>query len=312
MKLLSILFSRLLDAGDVLMEAASALWRVSLRGAFAADAKSYRGVRFLPLSAKDVLVQEIALNAADHGEAKKAVLLDAERLLPLAPEALAFDIVGPIDQGGELRSRPERTFLLGIIRKDALDRLRVEAPLLRRGAIEAFVHSPPSHPERALLFEDDAGRGRRRRRRGVLMIALVIFAVTANDALRAGGALFERTLAKADTERITVERRIRLAERQLELANARRQSLAANQAPRLAVLSSAIERLARHQPADAATSQLSLTERMLAFEGRAFEPDAAELAWRRAFETSELSFAAADGEPPRTFEARLSLTEAPP
>jgi len=312
MKLLTSLSSRLLDAADIVGEAASALWRVAARGAFAHDATSYRGNRVAQLAGKDLLAQEIALNAADHDEAKKAVLLDAERLLPLSPDAVAFDIAGPVDADTAIRSRPERSFVLGVIRKDALERLRAELPPARRGGVEAFVHAPSTHPRVALLFEDDAGRRRRRLRRASLVVAVLVFAVAASDAVRSSEALLERSVAKAEAERLAIDRRIRLAERRLETARAAQQALAQSQGPRLGELSASIERIARHQPIDAGLSTLSLTERTLRLDGRAYAPDSAELALRRAFEGAEVSFSAEDGEVPRAFEARLTLADTGP
>ncbi|MBL8537062.1 MAG: hypothetical protein JNM59_06625 [Hyphomonadaceae bacterium] len=312
MNLLGIVLARSLDAADICVEAASALWRVAVRGAFAPDAKSYRGARFAQLAAGDVFVQEIALNAADHDEAKKAVLLDAERLLPLSPEAVAFDIAGPVDTDTRIRSRPERSFVLGVIRKDALERLRSELPLIRRGGVEAFVHTPPAHPHIALLFEDNAGRRRRRLRRTSLVVAALVLAVSASDAIQSGQALLERGVADAEAERLAIGRRIRLAERQLETARAAQQTLAQAQAPSLGQLSASLERIARHQPEDADLSTVSLSERTLRLDGRAYAPDGAELALRRAFEGSELLFSAEDGEAPRAYEARLTLAEAAP
>src|SRR5690606_20668937 len=92
MKAVSALLSRTLDAIEIAFEAVGALWRVAARGAFAPDALSYGGARFAALSAEDVLAQEIGLNAADVGEAKKAIALDAERLLPLAPDLVVYDV----------------------------------------------------------------------------------------------------------------------------------------------------------------------------------------------------------------------------
>lgn len=312
MKLVTSLLSRLLDGADIMVEAASALWRVAVRGAFAADAKSFRGARFAQLAAKDVFVQEIALNAADHDEAKRAVLLDAARLLPLSPDAVAFDIAGPVDADRAIRSRPERSFVLGVIRKDALERLRAELPPTRQGGVEAFVHAPSAAPDLALLFEDEPGRRRRRRRRASLVVAVLVFAVAASDAIQSGEALLERSVANAEAERLAIDRRIRLAERHLETARAAQQTLAQSQAPKLGELSASIERIARHQPEDADLSGVSLTERTLRLEGRAYAPDSTELALRRAFEGAEVSFSAEGGEVPRAFEARLTLADTSP
>lgn len=312
MNLAGALLSRLSDAADIAVEAASALWRVAMRGAFAADAKSYRGARFAQLASGEVFVQEIALNAADHDEAKKAVLLDAERLLPLSPDAVAFDIAGPVDTDTKIRSRPERSFVLGVIRKDALERLRAELPLTRRGGVEAFVHAPSAHPHVALVFEDDAGRRRRRLRRTSLVVAALVLAVCASDAIQSGQALLERSVANAEAERLAIDRRIRLAERQLETARMAQQTLAQDQAPSLGQLSASLERIARHQPEDSDLSTVSLGQRTLSLHGRAYAPDGAELALRRAFEGNELLFSAEDGEAPRAFEARLTLEEPAP
>lgn len=312
MNLAASFLARLMDATDVMIEAASALWRVATRGAFAPDSRSYRGARFVQLAASDLLIQEIALNAADHDEAKKAVLLDADRLLPLSADAVVFDIAGPIDGEKQIRSRPERSFVLGVVRKEALERLRANLPLTRRGGAEAFVHSPSIHPSSALLFEDDTGRRRKRLRRASLVIAALAFAVAASDLLQSSDALLERSVTNAEAERLAVDRRIRIAERHLETSRAAQEALAQSWAPRLGELSGSVERIARHQPEDADLSVVSLTAHTLRLNGRAYAPDDAELALRRAFEGNELVFSAEDGEPPRAFEARLSLAGAAP
>jgi hypothetical protein len=312
MKLLISLLSRLLDAADISVEAASSLWRVAVRGAFMADARSYRGARFVQVAGKDFFAQEIALNAADRDEAKKAVLLDAERLLPLSPEGVIFDIAGPIDANGAMRSRPERTFILGVIRKDTLERLRADLPVTRRGGVEAFVHVPTASPDMALLFEDGPGRRRRRLRRTSLVVAVLVLAVAASDVIRSGEALLERSVTNAEAERLAIDRRIRLAERHVETARAAQQTFAQSHAPKLGELSASLERIARHQPEDADLSGVSLAERTLRLDGRAHEPDRAELALRRAFEGAEVSFSAEGAEVPRTFEARLTLADTNP
>ena len=307
MNLFGALLSRALDAVDICFEALSALWRVVLRGAFAPDAKSYRSPRFGKLASGDVLAQEIALNANDQSEAKKAVGLDAERLLPLAPELIAYDVAGPLKDDGRPRARPERPFILGVVRRDALQDFRENLSAAQRGSVEAFVFVPPLHPDQALVFEDEAGKRRRRTRRATLALALFILTLTANDALRAATAMLERGTAAADAERLAVERRIRLADRRSREAEAARTALAQYGGPPLAEVSARLSRIALHQPEDAELSTVTFERRTLSLSGRSYTPDGAELALRRAFEGEEISFRADDGEPPRAFEARLTF-----
>jgi hypothetical protein len=161
--------------------------------------------------------------------------------------------------------------------------------------VEAFVFAPPAHPKAALLFEDDLGRRSRRLRRAALAIALLALALTATDAARAGAAALERRLAAADAERLAVERRIRLAERRVRDAEAERAALTQSNGPSLTVVSERLSRIALHQPAESELTAVSLARRTLSLSGRAYAPDTAELALRRAFEGDEISFRAQDG-----------------
>jgi hypothetical protein len=307
MTLLSGLLSRGLGVADIGFDAVNTFWRVVLRGAFAPDAKSYRSARFSPIAGSDLFMQEIALNAAEPDEAKKAVLLDAERLLPLAPDLVAFDVAGPLAEDDRPRTRPERTFLLAVVRKEALQRARESLPALKRGGVEAFVHAPTSHPGFALVFNDDTGVRRRRTRRALLAVALLVFDVSAIDALRSYESFLERKVEAANSERLAVDRRVRMAERDKARAEAEGAALAQSAAPQLADVTDHLSRVARHQPPDSELQAVSLEGRTLSLRGRAYAPDTAELALRRAFEAEEMTFAAEEGEVPRSFEARLAL-----
>jgi len=311
MKLLSALLSRALDVVDAAFDALRALSRVALRGAFTPDAKSYRSSRYARLEPAQVLIQEIALNAGDAGEARKAVALDPERALPLATDEIVFDVVGPIADDARPRARPERTFVLGVARKEALARAREESA--RKGAIEAFVFTPPQHPELALTFGDEAGARRRRLRRALLALALALLAVTLSDTARAFDEALGRRLAAADADRLALERRIRLAERGTAEGEAARAALLQASGPSLGEASARLMRLAVNLPAETELMGATLETRSLSLTGRSYAPDAAELALRRAFEGETISFAPGDGEAPQSFSVRLSerLGDAP-
>jgi hypothetical protein len=307
MKLARALLSRVLDIADASFDAFGSLWRVAARGAFQVDAKSYRGGRFSALGAGDVLVQDVALNAADVGEARKAIELDAERLLPLSPDQVTFAVVGPIESEDRPRARPERTFLLGVVRMDALARSREQLPLTRRGAVEAFLFSPPVHPGSAFVFVDEIGRKRRRLRRASLALALAALAITSSDLARAGSAALERRVAAAEAERVSIERRIRVAERRTRDAESTQQTLARVSAPTIAQVRDRLVAIASRQPPEAEVRSLSLEGRTLSLSGATYAPEATELALRRAFEGEEIGFTTAEGDLPRTYDARLSL-----
>lgn len=304
MKLASLLLSRALDLLDALFDALAAILRVLFRGAFAPDAKSYRGPRFAPLGDDDVLVQEIALNAGDASQARKAIALDPERHLPLSLDAAVFDVVGPIDAPAEVRARPERRYIVGLVRTEALTRLRTALPSGRRGAVEAFKHAPAAHPAQALVFRDAAGNKRRRTRRILLALALLAFVVTGAEALDAGRGALDSAVAAAESERVMAERRIRLAERRAASAREALAALQTPESPTLATLSARLSRLAAHQPPKTETLSVEIDGPRIRIAGRTHEPLEAELALRRAFEGETIVFTA-DTETPATFSAEL-------
>jgi hypothetical protein len=310
MTLLAASAARILDVVDALFDASAALVRVALRGAFAPDAKAFRGPRFAALPASDVLIQEIALNAADASEAKKALALDLEQVLPLSPEAIAFDVVGPLVEDNGARARPERRFILGAVRLEQLAARRRDAG----GAIEGFVFHPPALAGAALVFVDEASRKRRRLRRALLAAALAALLVSAGDAYNAVSHTLETAAANVDTERTRLERRIRLAERRLTIAETHAAAARQNQGAPIGQVGEQIAALARRQPLDAETTRLGFADGVFTWTGRGFDLPATELELRRGFETQGVSFVAQSGEAPQSFEAsfRASAPEMPP
>ena len=304
MSIIRALFARLLDGVDALFDASAAILRVLLRGVFAPDARSYRGGRFAPVSADAILVQDIALNAGDITQARKAVALDPERHLPLSLDAAAFDIAGPVDAAEKVRARPERRFVIGLVRAEALVSLRDALPKARRGAIEAFTHVPPDYPSQVLVFRDAQGDRRRRTRRVLLLTAIAALLFTGAEAVRAGHAAMERAIAQADAERVNAERRVRLAERRAAAAQAALLLLETEDLPTLAATSARLQRLALHQPPQTETLIVEGHGAALRLSGRTYAPLETELALRRAFESQTLAFSA-DEEMPASFTAEL-------
>jgi hypothetical protein len=304
MKLVHAILRRSVDAIDLIFDAGGSILRVLFRGAFAPDIKSYRGSRFATLGATDVLVQEIALNATDAQQARKAIGLDPDRHLPLSLDAALFDVVGPIDDAASVRVRPERRYLVGLARTDVLQRLRTAMPARKRTVVEAFVHAPTAHPAQALVFREAVGVQRRRMRRTLLFVALLAFAATSAEALNAGRIRLDRVIAAADAERVAAERRVRLAERRLEAAQHSLNAVQAEDSPSLALVSARLGRLSAHQPLDTETLSVEARGAHMRLAGRTYDSLKAELALRRAFEGETLAFTA-DTETPASFIVEL-------
>lgn len=306
MSLIASLLSRLLDAVDLGFEAVASVLRVARRGAFASDATSYRGGRFAQLAASDVLIQDVALNANDAGEAKRAIALDPAQVLPLDPESLVFDVAGPLPSE-HTSARPERRFVLGVVRKESLAQARAALPFGRRGAIEAFTFLPSALPKAALVFEDPTGRARRRTRRAATAAALAILLYAGNQMLISADAALDRLTANTETQRAFVNRRIRAAERQVRDAEAT--DATAQTTPHL-TLAEAAHRLAllsRALPGDSKIDQVSFEGAALSLTGAAHDGDETELALRRSFEGEQISFNGQQGDAaPAPFEARLA------
>lgn len=309
MNLVSVLFSRVLDVLDASFDAVASLSRVALRGAFAPDAKGYRSRRFVVLDPTQVLIQEIALNAGDASEARKAVALDPERVLPLDATEIVFDVAGPIGDLTRTRTRPEHSFLLGIARKEALAQARETSG--RKGAIEAFLFMPPQYSELALKFGDEIGAKRRRFRRAVSAVALILFTAVFTDTSHTFDATLERRMAQVDAERIALQHRIRVAERRVEQAETAKTALLQSRGPALTEVTARLGRLSAQLPPDAELSTVTIEPRDIILTGRSYAPEAAELALRRAFEGATITFETIQGDAPQAFSARLSEQEAP-
>ncbi|GAM96828.1 hypothetical protein U91I_00449 [alpha proteobacterium U9-1i] len=309
MSLIHSLSSRALDALDIAFEAIGALWRLSTRGVFTPDMKAYRRRQFYPLLSKDILVQEIALNAANAGEAKNALQLDPERFLPMDPGSASFAVAGPIDSPLIRRTQPERTFVLGIVRNETLTRIRAELPTLRRGATEGFVFAPAGRSDAPLVFEDRPGKRRRRVRRLALTLALVVFGICAHDLFSSAEARFDRLVAQAGEERVVIERRIRQAELHLEQATASQNRTRPGRT--LSSIQQDLDKIALHQHPRSELTRVHFDGAALEVSGMSYELDATELSLRRAFEGQSISFVADRAGAPSSYSARLQTrTEA--
>jgi hypothetical protein len=306
MKLLTLLLSRILNLIDALFDAAGAILRVLIRGQFRAGPGRYRGARFAQLSKDEVFAQEVALNAADEDQARRVIALDPERRLPLSPEAALFDIAGPLPEQDQIRGRPERSFLLGVVRKEALVRVRANLPKHRATTLEGFAYAPPDHAGVVFFFRDAPADRRRRFRRGVLAVAISAFCFSAWEAHGAWREALDRTMLAADADRVQIERRVRLAERGEADAQAALAALATQPAPTMAEAAAQLSALAYRQPAQSEVHQLSLTPQGLSLQGRSFAPSETELELRRAFEGAIVIFSPAAGDAPAGYEARVS------
>jgi hypothetical protein len=291
---------------DRLFDALSALMRVLLRGTFAPDARDYRGSRYAALSERDVLLQEVELNAGDAQEARKAIALDPEHVLPLATDVALYDVAGPVDASAP-RSRPERSYLVGLTRAETLARLREELPLGRRGAVEGFVFFPPAPARTALAFVDETGAKRRRRRRAMVLMSAVAVFFAAEDTVRTADESMQAAVASSESERAQADRRIRVLERRATAAEAALAASNTGAALPLREALAAVDQVAVHQPGETETQRLAVGGGVLTWSGRAYSADSTELALRRAFEGDALIFSAQTGEAPAPFEARLNL-----
>lgn len=303
---LALVAARLIDAIDITFDAVASLWRVVLRGAFSPDAKSYRNPRFEPLSSNDAHLQEVFLNAQNETEAKQAICLDAERLLPLALSDIAFDVIGPLTDSELPRGRPERRFLVALVRTHALQQRRSALPPNRRGAVEAFTLTPHQQPQSAFVFADAPGAQRRRLRRAALAIALLALAYASAEMTRASLDALQRANIAAQAERLGLERRIRLAERRLAQAETARAALTANTGARFAPIAEHMALIARHLPGDSELTSVAWRQPVLTLNGQSYAPDTTELALRRAIERATIQFSVTSaGDLPAPFEVRV-------
>ncbi|MBL8551358.1 MAG: hypothetical protein JNJ73_15340 [Hyphomonadaceae bacterium] len=295
--------ARALDAIDALFDAAAALWRVLVRGAFSPDAHDYRGARWARLSPDDVLVQTIAINAEDAAQARRIIRLDAARRLPLPESAALFDVAGPLPAGDAPRLRAEQDFLLGVARCATLEDLRArDAKQAHR--IEGFVYEPPEAPGAAFVFRDEAGDRRRRIRRGVLAVALAAFAWSGADAFDAWRTRLETAVARAESEQMHAQRAIRRDARRLADARAALRALAATQP--VGRVGEQLAALARRLPAHTELRRVEWSARGLALAGASYAPRDMELELRRLFAGADIAFETTAHGPPDQFEAQIA------
>ena len=310
MNVLGSLLGLALTTLDALFEALTSILRVLFRGAFEPDARSFRGDRFALLSSSDVLIEEIALNAGDRAQARKAIALDPERFLPLGEDAALFDVAGPIDQD-DIRARPERTFILGIVRKQSLERARDTLSSGRRNAVERFVFAPSLHSRSVLQFEDEQGAKRRKFRRAALLFAMAALAYAVVDAHDKWSAALDRSVAQAAAERLQAERRIRVAQRRVTETETALASLQRQSGEPIGEAAQGLSRVALHLSPESELMSLQANGSALTLSGRSFAPDRTELELRRAFEGARIDFTATPGpEPAQAFEARVEASGA--
>jgi hypothetical protein len=302
--------SRALDGIDLIFDLIASLFRVLVRGAFRPDAKSFRGDRFEVLASKDVLVQTLELNAEDEGQARRVVTLDPERYLPLDCEVAAFDVAGPIEQDDAAQDSVERTFLLGLARRETLDEIR-EASKRLLTVIEGFTFRPADFPDVILVFRDPAGDRQRRLRRALTAFAFIAFTWSAAEAFTAWRARLDRQVLAAESETLDVQRRTRLAEYRLTTARTAIASLDRIKAPSLGEVIEQIEVLARRQPQDAEVTALSWTVPAMALKGRAYSPVNAELELRRGYEAAVISFNIVQPGDPSVYQASVGWLSVP-
>jgi hypothetical protein len=303
MSLLSSLSTLVMTATDALFDAGAALRRVALRGAFAPDAQSLRGARFKPLQSSDVLVREIALNAEDREQARKIITIDPERHLPLDPDAVLFDIAGPLDTNETPRARPERTFALGVVRHETLEKLREEDGRAKNA--EGFIYAPLTSANAALCFVDEQGAKRRRQRRFLVALAFACFAIAFVNTLDSASAAFDRAVDEANARHANLERRLRLAQHEERAAQAQGASSSVSNVQPLGDVAAQLQLWARHQPAQSELTSVAVENGVLVMVGKSAAPDQTELELRRGFEDREISFTAGAGAAPVDYEARV-------
>jgi hypothetical protein len=297
------LLVRLLDAIDAVFDAAAALWRVLLRGAFSPNARDYRSARFARLSPEQVLVQTVAINAESPEQARRAIRLDADRRLPLPETAALFDVAGPLASANPLQRRPEQQFLLGVARRDTLGEWR-EANGARGRHIEGFVIEPSEAPGTALVFRDETGERRRRLRRGVTALAIVALVCASLDTFDARRTHLETTVARAEAERLALQREIRRDARRFAETRAAVQALAASEP--IGRMSERLSALARRLPPDTELRRVEWSARSLVITGVSASMRDAELELRRMFAGADIALETHERGPPDAFEARIA------
>jgi hypothetical protein len=298
-----------LEAMDGAFDAVANLLRVIFRGRFGPDERSYRGAAYAEILPKEVLLEELTLNAEDAAQAKRVVALDPDRYLALAPEAAAFDVAGPMDEeGAAADAGPERRYLLGVTRRDVLEGVRREAGGGLLAPVEAFAFHPRDYPDLALVFHDEAGDKQRRARRLLLLVGVIGVLWSGAAALGAWRDALTRGETRAEAEEAEAQRRIRLEERQLVVTRASLAKLEAGRAPPLASALDTLSIVGRRQPPDAELTGLEWTPKRLSLEGRSYSPASAELELRRGFQKDAVSFEA----PPQGAQATGAQTQGAP
>lgn len=308
---LKFALARALDAVDLCFDGVQALWRVIARGAFAPDSKSYRGAHFETLAEADVLVQSVEINAEDIDQARKIVALDPLRYLPLAMDAACFDMAGPVDAPGAMRTRPERRYLAALARHETLAGRRLNKRGFWRTQTEAFSFASRDHAHVRFVFHDQIGRSLRRRRRALLAFAFAVFAWAGFDAASAWREQLDARVIEAEQERATIERAIRLAERAAAASASARAAVETNAGEELGVLDARLAQIALRLPPDSELTRIGWSQHRLTLQGRSFQPQGFELELRRAFETAAIGFSSGDQGPPPAFDASLTWPAQP-
>ena len=289
---------RVLDVLDRVFDEVAALLRILFRGRFAPDEKSFRGDQFLELTAREVLVQRVEINAEDALQARRVIALEPERYLALVTADATYDVAGPLEQGFGKPKDAARSFVVGVVRRTTLGAARKSAIPGFLSPIEGFTFRPPDYPGLVLFFHDPAGDRTRRLRRSLLAVAVVALAWSGFDAVRAWRANLEARGQKAQADEAAMQRRISLAEHGLVET---RKAVAEVDTTTARPLGEVVDRLSvvgRRLPQDAELTDLTWTPLRLDLKGRSYSPAAAELELRRGFEGTRLSFnAPIDGKP---------------
>lgn len=287
-----------LDVLDRVFDEVAALLRILFRGLFGPDEKSFRGDQFLELTAREVLVQRVEINAEDALQARKVIALEPERYLALVAADATYDVAGPLAQGVGKPKGAARSYVVGVVRRTTLGAARKSAIPGFLSAVEGFTFRPSDYPGLVLLFHDPAGDRARRLRRSLLTVALASLAWSGFEAVVTWRANLEARGQKAQANEAATQRRISIAEHGLIET---RRAVAQIDSTTARPLGEAVDRLSvvgRRLPQDAELTDLAWTPLRLDLKGRSYTPAGAELELRRGFEGAQLSFnAPTDGKP---------------
>ncbi len=296
---------------DALFDAAGALARVIARGAFWPDAGSFRSSRFAALTEQDVLVQHVALNAADEGEALRIIRTEPQRYLPFSLDQTHLDVAAVAD-GVTRPAGAEKPYRLGLFPHD---RAKLKRDAIGKDIVigaEAFVwRGEAGDATRPLIFFDAQGVRQRRLRRALTLVAACALAWSASAAYGAWHGALETRAAASERALAAIEHRIRRATLETKRLQTALALIDGKSKLDMKATLAALERAALRVPDTSGVSEVTASGDALTLSAKSYDPVELELELRRAFEGQRVDFSRAGSRPPEDVSATITLSQGP-